>query len=207
MSDSELISQLQAQNAYQAQQITLLEEKVMLLLEQLQKQGIRKDSHNSSLPPSSDLVFKNKSLRPPSTRKSGGQMGHPGTTLEMRLSPDTITDLKPAFCNNCGQSLREATFILKAQRQVIEIPPIRAVYQEFRQYSCQCPTCRQEQVADFPLGINAPIQYGSSVESMVSYLSVYQYLPFGRLQSMLAQVFSLPLSQGTICNMLERSAH
>ena len=206
MTDSEHISTLKGIVDTQAQQIKSLESKVLLLLEELQKKNIRKDSSNSSLPPSSDFFNKNKSLRPPSELKSGGQKGHQGTTLAMSLSPDKIIDLKDSFCNICGQSLSNATFVLKAKRQVLDLPPIVPVYEEFRQYACQCPTCKHFQVSDFPEGVNAPIQYGSRVESLVSYLSVYQYIPFKRLKNIFSQVFSISLSEGTIGNILERSA-
>lgn len=90
MTDKELISQLKASNAFQAQQIKLLEEKVLLLLSQIQSQSVKEDSHNSSLPPSSDIVSKPKNLRVPSGLKSGGQLGHKGTTLEINATPDKI---------------------------------------------------------------------------------------------------------------------
>jgi transposase len=211
LTDSEIIATLQAQNQAQVQQITVLEEKVMSLLQLLQKQGVnraavRKDSHNSSLPPSTDLVPRTKSLREPTIRKSGGQPGHPGSTLTMSSTPNTITPLKSEFCSRCGQALATATFVLKARRQVLELPPIQPLYEEFRQYSCQCPTCQHQQVAAFPPGVTAPIQYGSSVAALISYLSVYQYVPFKRLQNLFRAVFCLPLSQGTIGNLLEHSA-
>lgn len=184
-----------------------LEAKVLLLLKLLESQSVKKDSHNSSLPPSSDLYrIKPKSLRLPSDRKSGGQPGHDGTTLKMSTAPTSITDLKSEYCSECGASLVDSPYVLKSSRQVIEIPPIVPIYNEFRQYSCECPHCKHEQIAAFPLGVNAPIQYGSTVESLVSYLSVYQYLPFGRLQNLFTQVFSLPLSQGTVGNILQRTA-
>jgi transposase len=206
MIESEYITKLEATVVSQNQQIKSLEEKVMLLLELVQMQGVKKDSRNSSLPPSSDLFKRTKSLRVASTKPSGGQVGHTGTTLEMSASPQNIIDLKPGFCTNCGQSLSEAAFELKAKRQVIEIPPIVPIYEEYRQFGCECPRCLQPQVADFPLGVNAPIQYGSSVESLVGYFSAFQYVAFGRLQNLFAVVFSLPLSQGTIGNILVRSA-
>jgi transposase len=211
LTDSEIIATLQVQNQAQVQQITVLEEKVMSLLQLLQKQGVnraavRKDSHNSSLPPSTDLVPRTKSLREPTIRKSGGQPGHPGSTLTMSSTPNTITPLKSEFCSRCGQALATATFVLKARRQVLELPPIQPLYEEFRQYSCQCPTCQHQQVAAFPPGVTAPIQYGSSVAALISYLSVYQYVPFKRLQNLFRAVFCLPLSQGTIGNLLEHSA-
>lgn len=206
MLDIETISKFETTIASQAQQIKLLEEKVTLLLEQLQKKDVRKDSHNSSMPPSSDLFSTKNNLRPLSTKPNGGQFGHKGTTLKMSATPDKIIDLKSDFCNKCGQSLSHETFILKAKRQVIELPPIQPVFEEYRQFSCQCPNCQHEQIAEFPFGINAPIQYGSSVEALISYFSVYQYIPFGRLKSLFFQIFSLPLSEGTVGNILERSA-
>lgn len=206
MTDKELISKQESQLAIQTQQIKMLEEKVLLLLSQLQSQSIKKDSHNSSLPPSSDIVSKPKNLRVSSDRKSGGQPGHKGSTLEMSSTPDRIIDLKSAFCSKCGQNLQDTVFTLKATRQVVEIPPIKPIYEEYRQYCCQCPRCQNQQIADFPSGVNAPIQYGSSVESLVSYFSVYQYIPFKRLQNLFSQVFFMPLSEGSVGNILERSA-
>ena len=91
--------------------------------------------------------------------------------------PNTTIDLKTDFCRDCGASLSTSTFVLKARRQVIELPPITPIYEEYRQYSCTCSNCHREQIAYFPLGVTAPIQYGSSIEALVSYLSVYQYVP------------------------------
>jgi transposase len=191
-------------------EIATLKDKLSVLLSQLSIPVIKKDSHNSSLPPSSDFfvpaVKKTQSLRAASGLKSGGQAGHIGTTLKMTDTPTTIIDLKNNYCVECGESLSSATFVLQSKRQVIELPPIVPIYEEFRQYSCACPKCHQEQLADFPLGVNAPIQYGASVEALVCYYSVYQYIPFARLQNLFAQTFSLSLSQGTIGNILERSA-
>ena len=209
MTDREENILLRAENAQLRQDVTALTAKVTLLL-QLSLPVVKKDSHNSSLAPSSDLFVpptkKTKSLRPVSRLLSGGQTGHIGTTLEMTSTPTTIIDLKDNYCVHCGADLKSATFILKRTRQVIEIPPIVPIYEEFRQYACTCPNCSQHLVADFPPGVNAPIQYGSTVEALVCYLSVYQYLPFARLQNFFSQTFSLPLSQGTIGNILERSA-
>jgi len=207
LTDSQLINSLQAQNRAQAQQIVLLEEKVMNLLELLQKQAVKKNSHNSSLPPSSDMMgTRTKTLRAPTNRKPGGQPGHQGATLTISATPQTITPLQSAFCSRCGEALAQATFVLKARRQVVDLPPIIPQYEEFRQYSCQCPSCQHQHVADFPAHVNAPIQYGPGLAALVSYLSVYQYVPYKRLQNLFGQVFSLPLSQGSIGNLLTFSA-
>ena len=65
--------------------IRMLVDKVVQLtarVEQLEAR-LSKDSHNSSKPPSSDgLAKKTRSLRVASGKKPGGQVGHPGKTLE-----------------------------------------------------------------------------------------------------------------------------
>lgn len=198
---------LRAENTALHQTVLELTEKVSMLLNVLSSPVVKKDSHNSSLPPSSDFsVPKTKSLRVASDKRSGGQVGHIGTTLKMTETPDKVIDLKDNYCTACRSSLENSEFILRCKRQVIEIPPIVPIYEEYRQYSCHCPNCHGEQISAFPLGINAPIQYGSSVEAYICYLSVYQYIPFARLQNLFKQTFSLPLSQGTIANILERAA-
>jgi transposase len=206
LTDKEIILELRGIISAQAQQIKLLEEKVLFLMTQIQQMSIKKDSHNSSMAPSSDVFKKNQSLRPKSNRSSGGQVGHKGTTLEMSTTPDKIIELKSNFCSICGSNLQETNFVLKAKRQVIEIPPIVPIYEEYQQFACQCGQCGHEQVSDFPKNVKAPIQYGSSVDTLVSYLSIYQSVPYNRLQKMFSQVYSLPLSQGTINNILDRVA-
>lgn len=198
--------ELKAANALLTQRVTELDEKLTLLLDQMLKTGIIKDSHNSSKPPSSDFASKNKSLRPPSTLKSGGQSGHEGSTLRLRAIPDKIIELKSDFCGVCGQSLKDNIFVLKAKRQVVEIPPILPIFEEYQQFSCTCTKCNHIQTMAFPLGVNAPIQYGNSVEANVAYNSVFQNMPFARMQKMFLHQYSLPISQGTIGNILERVA-
>lgn len=68
---------------------------------------LRKDSHNSSKPPSSDgLAKKPKSLRESSGRKPGGQTGHEGTTLKRVATPDvTVRHPLPDHCVRCGRTL------------------------------------------------------------------------------------------------------
>ena len=206
MTESEYIAILEAENAELRQLVTSLEEKVLLLLERQQQRSVKKDSGNSSLPPSSDIGRKTRSLREKSERSIGGQRGDRGKTLEMTATPDQIIDLKSNYCGRCGNSLAAENFILQSRRQVIEIPPITPVWEEYRVFACTCPNCEHEQIADFPPPVKAPIQYGSRVSALAAYLSVYQYVPFRRLKNLFGEVFKLPMSEATLVNLVEKAA-
>lgn len=207
MSLEEQITLLKAENALLRSKIELLEEKVMFLLKLQEEQSIKKDSHNSHNPPSSDKSKpkRNKSLRKKTGRKPGGQPGHKGKTLKMKAIPDEVVDLKSNYCERCGEDISSLTHELVSKRQEVIIPPVQPLYKEYRQYSCLCG-CGHLQKAVYPQNINAPIQFGSSVIAMVSYFNVFQYIPYKRLQLLFKDVFNLPISEGSIENLLNKAA-
>ena len=166
-----------------------------------------KNSNNSSIPPSKDenRPRKNQSLREKSGRKSGGQKGHKGYTLEMTSDPDKVINHFPVVCGVCGKDLSELKSNITEKRQVVELPQIQPIYIEHRGHSKFC-SCGYLNKSVFPATVKAPIQYGSNVENLVSYLNIGQYLPYKRISSMLENLFNLPLSQGSIKNMIARFA-
>src|SRR5437588_11093875 len=67
-----------------------------------------KDSHNSSLPPSSDrFVRAPKSLRHKSGKKAGGQQGHRGHHLEQVEIPDQVVIHEVQCCEQCQLDLMD----------------------------------------------------------------------------------------------------
>ena len=206
MDQASQIAALQTENAALREQIASLEEKVLLLMQRLEGKAVKKDSHNSHNPPSQDKGSKkSRSLRGKSSRKSGGQPGHPGRTLEMVAVADVIEALQSSYCQVCGSALPEQQSVISV-RQVVDIPPVQPVYTEYRQMGCACPACAHFQQASYPEQVKAPIQYGGSVEALVAYLSVYQYLPYHRLCALLKDAFGLSMSEGSVYNLLERAA-
>ena len=184
--------------------VTLLE-KIAVLEAKLKKYEHSKNSRNSSVPPSKDenRPLPNQSLRKVSGKKVGGQAGHKGHTLEFSANPTEVIPLVVGFCNHCGNDLRQIPPLKMERRQVIDIPPIVPIIKEYQRFStvCSCGHCNK---ASFPMGVDAPVQYGSNVESMVAYLSTRQFMPFARMEEYFSTVFHLTLSQGTIQNILKR---
>jgi transposase len=183
-----------------------LEAKIVELESKIKELSVTKDSRNSSRPPSSDIVNRNESLRPPSERKSGGQTGHKGHALEVSSTPDEIVKLKNQSCTGCGANLESVEQVMDSKRQVIDLPPIIPIRKEYQQYSCTCTQCGLSQKAAYPKDVNAPVQYGSVIQTLSAYFSVYQSIPYNRLQKLFAHVFNVPFSEGTIENMLNKVA-
>jgi len=123
------------------------------LRKRLSKYENPKNSHNNSIPPSKDenrnRPKKNQSLRESTGKKPGGQLGRKGCTLEMTLVPNRIIDLIPQYCNTCGLSLKEAVAIKEKTRQIVNIPPIKAVWTQYCIYSKKC-SCGKSSASSFP---------------------------------------------------------
>ena len=91
----------------------------------------KKDSRNSSKPPSSDGFCKRtRSLRQKSERNSGGQLDHPGSTLAWSESVDEVVVHRVVECEACGVSLSDAGVLHWDSRQVHDLPPIQLVVKE-----------------------------------------------------------------------------
>src|SRR5665648_1035055 len=185
-SDQIIIEELKRIVLMQAQENTLLKARIDVLERELARYTTRKNSSNSSMPPSKDenKPPRTSSLREKSNRKAGGQPGHEGKTLEMTETPDEIIEHRSCFCPECGKDVNNQTFELFGKRQIIDIPTIKQVVTEHQVYRCKC-TCGKVVESAFPVGVDSPVSYGSNLESLVGYLNVRQYLPFKRLQEML----------------------
>ena len=99
-------------------QIRKKDEAIAKLTERLYKyEKPKKNSGNSSTPPSKEsikdeIVRRTKTLRKPSGKKPGGQEGHDGHKLSRSSAPDEIVDDAPNYCTNCGESLADAVRVL-----------------------------------------------------------------------------------------------
>jgi transposase len=167
----------------------------------------KKNSSNSSIPPSQDQnrPKKNQSLREKTSRKVGGQPGHEGATLQCRSQIDEVVKHSPDSCSNCGNNLCNDTQVLVSSRQLLDIPPIVLKCIEHQVYKNQC-SCGHTTQGSFPQHVANPVQYGPNVETLVSYLHARQYLPYDRMREFLKDVMGLPISTGGIYNILQRMA-
>jgi transposase len=190
-----LVEQLYLAFAQQQEQIAQLQARVKELEDRLAI-----NSRNSSKPPSSDGPAKQtRSLRQASSKKSGGQPGHPGTTLKQVAEPDQILTHPPEQCAACGTWLGEvAGRLAEERRQVFGLPPLKLQVTEHRVVIKECPACGQKDVGVFPEGVSCGTSYGAGVKSLLLSLNHEHLLPSERSCQIFTEWFGQPVSEGTL---------
>jgi transposase len=163
-----------------------------------------KDSHNSSLPPSSDrLVRPPKSLRHKSGKKPGGQQGHRGHHLQQVERPDQVLIHPVDRCEHCQHDLRAQPAALPERRQVMDLPVKRLWVTEHLVEEKQCPVCYHLTRASFPATVSAPAQYGTSIQTLASYLVEGQAVPYARASQLVQELLGVQLSAGSIATFVK----
>jgi transposase len=198
----EVIGALQQQQRVQEQEMSLLKQQVQELQERL-----KKDSHNSHLPPSSDRFGRQpRSLRKKSGKKAGGQAGHPGSTLHLSETPDEVIVHAVERCAMCQQDLREVSSQQTERRQVVDLPPKRLVITEHQAEAKVCPVCQQVTQAAFPEEVRAPVQYGPALGAVAVYLVQQQLVPYERACEVMQDLLGPTMSVGTVQALVHRCA-
>ena len=159
-----------------------------------ERQG--KDSHKSSLPPSSDrFTRKTKSLRKKSEKKSGGQEGHQGVSLQWSSTPDEMIEKHVEQCEACQHDWHEVPACHVERRQVHDVPPPRPIVQEYRAEQKQCPVCQHITAARFPQEVPAPIPYGPTIGAVAVYLVQQQLLPLARAAEVMRDLLGVQMKR------------
>ncbi len=173
-----------------------------------------KNSSNSSTPPTKEkmkdeVIRRTKTLRKPSGLKPGGQPGHDPHIRKLILDPDVIEKCSCQYCKNCGKDISDMKGRLVLTTQEIDLPKdIKPTVTERRYYEkvCTCGCCNRSYA---PKKGGNPVTFGKNIRALITYLNIVQCIPYERLQSLMAEVFGVCLSQGTIKNiiddMMERS--
>lgn len=158
----------------------------------------RKDSRNSSKPPSSDgLARKTVSLRESSGKPPGGQAGHKGMTLKRVQPTQTIDHPLPGQCDRCRSALPPADARVAECRQVLDVPAVAFDVIEHRTLALKC-RCGQLHVSAFPAGVTEMVQYGPKVKALGVHLTQGQMLPYARAAELIQDVYGLSISPGTL---------
>lgn len=176
------------------------------------KEQLGKNSKNSSKPPSSDGLRKppsdrNRSLRQKSGRKQGAQNGHDGVNLSVIAEPDYVEYHMHPDCSLCPYHDRclEKACIRETRHEIDAEVSVNITAHELVVVG-SCPLHGGERAGVFPSGIKATVQYGKNLQAMVVAFNTVGAVSVSRTHEILGSVFNIPLSTGTIKNMVSRCA-
>ncbi len=177
--------------------------------------GRKKDSTNSSKPPSSDGPAAARRLKPArcrGRRKPGGQKGHPGShrTLEPLERVDQVVPVLPSECRHCDhplpQRIEEAGTRGEVYRfQVTELPPLRAHITEYQCHKVACPNCGLATRAEPPAAVRVSA-FGPRLTGLIAYLTVAVRIPRRGVEQLLATALGIDISLGSTQKLVEETS-
>ena len=165
------------------------------------------NSHNSSLPPSSDRgQAPKRPARKKSERKQGGQPGHEGRSRQLVDDPDETIEHRPDRCRKCGLELSgdERTVGKPARHQVIELPDTVVVTTEHRLVKVCCSGCETHTRAELPDSVE-PGAFGPRLRATVVMLAVMLMSRRATL-ALMVDMFGARISLGSIENILKQAS-
>jgi transposase len=172
---------------------------------------LRKNSRNSSQPPSSDrpgggAAGRRKGRSP---RQPGAQPGHEGKGRDLlpTWAVDEVVEHWPAGCP-CGHVFCEAERVAlrePARHQVEELPRITTVVTEHRCQRVRCPDCGTERTGELPAAV-ASSAFGSRLQAAVATLAVRNRISRRDTVELFCELFGARISVGSVDQILTRAA-
>ena len=166
------------------------------------KARLNQNNKNSSKPPSSDGLKKPPvSLRKPSGKKAGGQMGHDGSGLKVTGEPNSHISHEPDECAVCARAAEcDASRIVRETRYEIDIN-IETSTTAHQIMTVKCPRSEELLTGRFPGNVTGTVQYGTNIEALAVSLNTIGMVSINRTHEILSDVFGVPISTGTITAM------
>jgi len=184
-------------------QLTVTEVKLAATEAELAK--ARKNSSNSSKPPSSDIVKPPKAPRTGKRRRRGGQEGHP---LHERppFPPEDIDATKTHTldcCPGCGGALLPSEAAADIVQQ-IEMAAKLVNVTEHRGLAYWCPRCRTVHCAPLPPEVDRAGLVGPRLTALVAYLKGACHASFSTIRKFFRDVMGFRVARGQLAKVIAK---
>ncbi|AWM39141.1 IS66 family transposase [Gemmata obscuriglobus] len=161
------------------------------------------NSTNSSKPPSSDPPHvKAAPPKAPSSRRKGGQPGHPKHSRS-DLPADNVIELRPSTCDRCAHALSGGD-AQPLRHQIIELPPVCPQVTEYRRHRLACPNCGR--INRPPLPGDARGGYGPRVQAVCALLSGAYRIGKRGVARLCQDLSGVPISPAAVCGLQRKAA-
>jgi len=184
--------------------IKLLEQKIQLLEEEIAR--LKKNSGNSSKPPSSDIVKPRKVLRKVfrKKRKRGGQFGHKKFSRQPFESEQVDEVIEYEFKDKDSEGLKplDEWFII----QQIELPEKMYKVIEHRGRKYLDPATGNIHIAPMPDEIRKGGLLGADVTAMAAFMKGSCHMSYTTIQQFFKELMKLDISRGVLCKATQKAS-
>lgn len=188
--------------AQQREQIQALLQRIKELEEEIAR--LKKDSGNSSKPPSSDIVKPKKTVRKVSRkkRKRGGQFGHRkferqpfppeeiDQVIEYELRDKDIAELEPL----------DQWLVI----QQIELPEKMYYVTEHKARKYRDPATGQIHIAPLPEAIRKGGLLGARFTGMIAFMKAGGHASYGTIRQFCREMYGLDISRGMLSKVVQK---
>ena len=170
---------------------------VELILAVFLEKKTRKNSKNSSLPPS----------QTPKDETAISNSNGKGIKVSGRVSntrtKETVTIAKVTTCDTCGVPLDETPCHEHERRTKVDIV-FEKVVEHIDAEIKQCPNCDATVKGTFPQDMPGPLQYGNGIKAFAIHLIISQMVALNRVQKQISAMIDTVISEATLLKFVWR---
>ena len=203
-SKDDIIAQLIEENRQLRETVQLLNGKIEKLQEEIAK--LKKNSRNSSKPPSSDLVKPKKAKTPRQSGKPkiGGQKGHPKHERPP-FAPEDVDMTVP-----CELSASESQGLIPLDEwrvlQQIELVDKPYFVTEYRARKYWDPRTERVVIAPFPVEVQVAGLVGPKLSALAAYQKGACHMSYTTIQRFWNDVLGIPISRSHLVNVVQKAS-
>lgn len=159
---------------------------------------LKRNSTNSSTPPSKDALNVVRRLKAKSKKKRGGQPGHKGHFRSRIANPDMLKlyPITGACMCGCSDVIDER---ISRRHQVSELPVLKAIVTEYQAIQGRCANCNRIRKSQIPDHVTTSC-IGPNMQAMLAALCGRFLLSKRDLMESAQIIFGITLSLGTVSN-------
>ena len=169
----------------------------------------KKNSTNSSKPPSSDIIKKPKDKpKNGKKRKRGGQPGHPRHERPL-FADDQVdyTDLHCVECPDCHGPVVPSKLPPKVIQQVeLPLPSEMISVLGFRSHACWCRKCQQVHYAPFDEPTRRAGLLGTRLTALIAYLKGACHCSYSTIRKFIRDVLGVTISRGYLAKLIVKAS-
>jgi transposase len=204
VSNDLILAQLMEENRQLRETVMFLNSRIDTLQEEIAR--LKKNSRNSSKPPSSDIVKPNKNGTVAGKRKDkiGGQKGHPRHE-RTSFAPEAIDrtvryELSPA--QSRGLIPLEEWFVL----QQVDLADKLYLVTEHRVRKYLDPRTGRIVMAPLPVAVKAAGLVGPKLSALAAYQKGACHMSYTTMQRFWDEILGIPISRSQLVNVLQKAS-